>query len=994
MSNPTPTPPGVPRTLTYPDNKAWKKYARSQNSTFRARSYNPLLFAAGAEPSWILNRSERSRLVSQGALVWLIALIGGSAMVLFCSTILDGYRHWFIGVGVVWGLIVFFIDRWITGYIDFGPMESGELEQGKKSKVGMFVTRLVLAVVIGIFIAEPIIMAVFDDRIQVKLDEIHSEQVAGLNGSVPKQFAARSAAIQNALGTSSSALVTATAQEAAAKKAFDEEASGTGGTRVPGEGPDTQRQRDAYAAAQQRTRDAANALAVAQETHTRESAELQQMIDAEIAVQTSRINNSRDLLDREEALRKVISEHGWLAFVRWYLTAVLVLIDLMPLLLKYASGKTLYVRAARNDAVASVYGTNTQLRKQTAVDNAPLDLELLQAKDVHAHQQWLNDQAVLNRDADARAAEFDRKAAVATAEQDAFLQERATRATAADVAQGINDRQGVDVSALVAAHLQDAGANLADRLAQRRRREANPKPKVMSRDQLVQPPARVPQPAADPDWNFHPAADRNDHQESVSDRSESETGPVASSDSEGHERVYQIRRGTSIRNAKGDEKWLIGKRIPTEKGISTLFHATEIPGADGRKTWNHDFVVKVYHHVGDGGPDDDENEEHRYRMERAKREAADYYKDRTANDIGSDSHIAQVFYAGQVGTDFVIVRKAYEETLDKYLPRLAADGKLTMEKTWMLAEQLLTGLRTAWEGKDVHLDIKPANVGVDKDEFGQDLLQIFDWEGRKHSDGTNAFATQGGDAWSYFYSPPEQITRMADWGRFMEHADLRAWAAVWYEMVTGSPPHQIESREAGLFTADDPKPALKAYLDVVDRDPRKLSDFPGADIPSVLDDAIARWLSNEPLVRNKFNSNNIQGFLGDIDRNMDEIREALMDDGGRYADTSVGQLVWDSIVLETEGNAFRDDARYSDPNFELPPQRQHGPSDRDDDGAEAVGPRPPADLPRPPSPNGGRQSGAFSEIPTQKAPRHLTQGRTERPAPGNSSDDLGSEGNR
>ena len=1009
-----PTSPPLPRILTYPDNKAWKRYARSQNSTFRARSYNPFLFAAGAEPSWILNRSERSRIVSQGALVWLIALIGGSAMVLFCSTILDGYRHWFIGVGVVWGLIVFFIDRWITGYIDFGPMESGEDEQGKKSKVGMFATRLILAVVIGIFIAEPIIMTVFNDRIQMKLDEIHSDKVAELNVSVPAQFADETTRIEDALKASSDALIIARDQERIARESFEKEATGTGGTGVRGEGPDTQREREAYIAAQLRTREATDALAAAEETHTVASAELAQDIKDEIAVQTATINNSRDLLDREEALRKVISEHGWLAFVRWYLTAVLVLIDLMPLLLKYASGKTLYVQAARNDAVASVYGTNTQLRTQSALDNAPLDRALLQAKDAQTHQQWLNDQAVLNRAADARAADFDRKAAVAAAEQDAFLQEQATRATAADVAQGINDRQGVDVSALVTAHLQDANAALTERLAQRRRK-THLQPKVMSRDQFVQPSPHATEPKADP--NRTPPRGSVDHDAGQESNLESlppemPAHVVADLDRDGQTRVFQIGPGIPIENGIGERKWLIGKRIHG-KDICTLYEATEIPGADGRKTWDHDFVVKVYHHVVPANPIEANDAGLKYRLERARREAADYFKHGAANDIGADRHIAQVFYAGEVGSDFVIVRKAYKDTLDKYFRRLAAEGRLTLEKTWIFAAQLLTALRTEWEAGGVHLDVKPANVGVDEvkpaddadDEFGEELLQLFDWEGRKPSHGKTAFDTQGGEYFSFFYSPREQFTKTSVWGDYMEHADLRAWAATWYEMITGAPPHLLESKEAGIFKADGIPPDRDDFLKVLANDPRQLSEFDGPEIPSVLVEAIARWLSYEPQARNEHDSRNITEFIGEINRTMLEIHQALIDNDGHYADLPVGHLAPASDTLLTVDNPFRDGSRGdrgagppSDvPDPELPmEQNPYSQSDDDDNGPEPVGPRPPTDLPGPTDSFSEHSVQASSELPTEDTPGTHTLRIEERPAPGraDTDDDLDPEGNR
>lgn len=142
---------------------------------------------------------------------------------------------------------------------------------------------------------------------------------------------------------------------------------------------------------------------------------------------------------------------------------------------------------------------------------------------------------------------------------------------------------------------------------------------------------------------------------------------------------------------------------------------------------------------------------------------------------------------------------------------------LTYDETAAVAEALCSAVQTAHEGKALHLDIKPANILIDR----KGNVKLTDF-------GTAVLASAAGWAdargGTIGYMPPEQLTD----GLVDYRADLFALAAVLYECLCGTAP----------FLAATPQASLRK----IKRGPTPPSELlPG--IPAPVEQALLRALS-------------------------------------------------------------------------------------------------------------------------------------------------------
>jgi eukaryotic-like serine/threonine-protein kinase len=201
-----------------------------------------------------------------------------------------------------------------------------------------------------------------------------------------------------------------------------------------------------------------------------------------------------------------------------------------------------------------------------------------------------------------------------------------------------------------------------------------------------------------------------------------------------------------------------------------------------------------------------------------------------------------------------LVTRLYPVTLERYLVQAAELDTLTVGLVLRFAEQILAGLRAAWDLGFVHLDLKPANVALAADgtvkliDFG--LAQQY-----QKANGGNDTTTAA--RFTPFYAPPEQMERRdASW--ISRNADIRALGAVIYRMLTGYPPMFREARALGLV---DPSGRwlsdnAAAYFDLMEliatTEPAGASELIGY-VPADLDMLLRAWLRTDPQMRSPGN---------------------------------------------------------------------------------------------------------------------------------------------
>ena len=183
---------------------------------------------------------------------------------------------------------------------------------------------------------------------------------------------------------------------------------------------------------------------------------------------------------------------------------------------------------------------------------------------------------------------------------------------------------------------------------------------------------------------------------------------------------------------------------------------------------------------------------------------------REARAMARISHPAtvQVFDRGEDGRfgPFLVMERLDGENLSRFLH---TRGPLPEALGLALADQLCGTVQAAHEAGVVHRDLKPANVFVLRGPPGAvPRLKLLDFGVAKlQDDGT---LTQAGDILGTLaYMAPERwvTTTPVD-----VRADVYALGAIVYEMLTGQPPFQADTRAAlRLAIINDPPPPLRAH---------------------------------------------------------------------------------------------------------------------------------------------------------------------------------------
>ena len=176
---------------------------------------------------------------------------------------------------------------------------------------------------------------------------------------------------------------------------------------------------------------------------------------------------------------------------------------------------------------------------------------------------------------------------------------------------------------------------------------------------------------------------------------------------------------------------------------------------------------------------------------------------------------------------FLVMERLHGEPLSQ---RIREGGGLPWTEVQHVAEDVLRGLIDAHTAGIVHRDLKPSNVFI-SEKGGRERAFVLDFgvckmDGLDHERLTGTGESIGTVA----YMAPEQIRGAA---KVDDRADLYAFGALVFEMLTGRLPHEGPSQMAILASKLE-KPAAR------------LRDHVLVDIPVGLDDLVARTLERDP----------------------------------------------------------------------------------------------------------------------------------------------------
>ena len=162
-------------------------------------------------------------------------------------------------------------------------------------------------------------------------------------------------------------------------------------------------------------------------------------------------------------------------------------------------------------------------------------------------------------------------------------------------------------------------------------------------------------------------------------------------------------------------------------------------------------------------------------------------------------------------------------SLERLLSRV---GVMRVEQAVPMIAQIARGLDAAHTAGVIHCDIKPANILLGRDgavkvtDFGIARSMV-----RTTGNLAGTFGTPG-------YLPPEALTSAA----FTPVADLYSLGAVFYELLTGTPPHVGKTAQETLVrTANTPAVSIRER---------------NKSVPPAVDEIVLGVLVKDPLLRN------------------------------------------------------------------------------------------------------------------------------------------------
>ncbi|MEV0298291.1 DUF4407 domain-containing protein [Nocardia sp. NPDC050710] len=319
---------------------------------------------------------ERPRYAMLGAIILNTGALAGLSFIVVLSDLAQGQWFLLLPFGIMWGYLVMTFDRWLIASTNGVP---------QWSRIRVFGPRLAISVLLGIAIAEPLVLWVFRAPVQVEIEEYRRAQIGQyesslyecnpITGAPPAgrdcenlrvNIAGSPEAVQQQLTRAMDQLRQSTTNIDEINRQLDElerlardECAGTPGpglTGRAGEGSACLRNRQLADQYRLDIRiDKQYADLIAQQNRiddlNRQLGQAQQISGAEIAAAISeKVSEKREtlrgsgILDQIDALDRLTADTPTVGIATWVLRLLLIMIDSLPVLSKLMSGTTTYDR--------------------------------------------------------------------------------------------------------------------------------------------------------------------------------------------------------------------------------------------------------------------------------------------------------------------------------------------------------------------------------------------------------------------------------------------------------------------------------------------------------------------------------------------------------------------------------------------------------------------------------------------------------------------------
>ncbi|WP_067030913.1 DUF4407 domain-containing protein [Allomuricauda sp. CP2A] len=287
------------------------------------------IFCSGADTHILetCSNGERNKYAGIGATVFFTAIMAFIASGYALYTVFDNI-YTAIFFGLIWGLLIFNLDRYIVSTIKKRDNFKGELLQAAP--------RIVLAIIIAVVISKPLEMKIFEKEINQVLLEEKNTMTLNNKEQLALQYTPKIESLNQDIANLKSEITIKEAETNALYNTYISEAEGTAGTGLLGKGPVYKEKREKHDAALAELNALKEANATKIETIEAQIAALQTDYDIAVA-------NSQPIIDGFDGLMARINALGKLPwFPSFFIFLLFLAIETAPIIAKLLAPKGEY----------------------------------------------------------------------------------------------------------------------------------------------------------------------------------------------------------------------------------------------------------------------------------------------------------------------------------------------------------------------------------------------------------------------------------------------------------------------------------------------------------------------------------------------------------------------------------------------------------------------------------------------------------------------------
>jgi len=335
------------------------------------------LLCAGVDQNLIkkCSNGEQNKYAGIGATVFFTALMATIACSYALATVFDNI-YTAIFFGILWGLLIFNLDRFIVSTI--------KKRDSKRQEVLQVIPRLLLAMIIAVVISKPLELKIFEKEINQVLLTEKNQMTLDNKTQIAQQFTPEIANIETEITALKEEITTKEIEVNNLYETYIAEAEGRKGTKLLGKGPVYKEKRDKHDAA---LNELSQLKADNNEKIKAKEATIvnlvQQQKDTESKTQPI-ISNFDGLMARINALNKL----PWLP--SFFIFLLFLAIETAPIFTKLISSKGEYDFKLENEESIVKTWIQQQVHQRNAILKTDIDLNEKVYADLKTEEELYN----------------------------------------------------------------------------------------------------------------------------------------------------------------------------------------------------------------------------------------------------------------------------------------------------------------------------------------------------------------------------------------------------------------------------------------------------------------------------------------------------------------------------------------------------------------------------------------------------------------------------